>query len=156
MKIMAIDYGEKYIGIAVNEPVFMTVHGRDTLLRSVLACDIAHILELATKEDADLLLVGLPLGDDGAETKTSEKVRSFVKSLKKKMLYSSRTYKNMEVVFWNERFTTQDANLLLEEDAVPRKDRKRYLDKLSAMLLLEDYIAASSLGKNSKKREFHK
>lgn len=144
---MAIDYGEKYIGIAVNEPVFMTVHGRDTLLRRDLASDMAHILELATKEDADMLLVGLPLSDDGAETKTSEKVRSFVKNLKKKMLYSSKAYKRMEIVFWNERFTTQDANLLLEEDAVPRRDRKQYLDKLSAMLLLEDYIAASSCAK---------
>lgn len=143
-KIMAIDYGEKYIGIAVNEPHFMTVHGRDTLVRRDSSGDMAYILELATAEEADILLIGLPLSEDGTETKTSEKVRSFAKNLKKKMLYSSKAYRNMEFVFWNERFTTQDANLLLEEDAVPGRERKRYLDKLSAMLLLEDYIAAQN------------
>lgn len=150
MKIMAIDYGEKFIGIAVNEPVFMTVHGRDTLLRRDLSSDMAYILELATKEDVDMILVGLPLSEDGTETKTSEKVRSFVKNLKKKMLYSSKSYKNVDIVFWNERFTTRDADLLLEEDAVPRRKRKRYLDKLSAMLLLEDYISECLCGKSKK------
>lgn len=141
MKIMAIDYGEKYIGIAVNEPIFMTVHGRETLIRRNLSEDMAYLLDLMTKENIDRLVVGLPLNEDLQDTATSLKIRSFVKNLEKKMMYSSKEYKKVEVVLWNERFTTQDADVLLQEGSVPKRDRKKYLDQLSAVLLLENYIA---------------
>lgn len=141
MKIMAIDYGKKYIGIAVNEPIFMTVHGRETLIRRNLSEDMAYLLDLMTKENIDRLVVGLPLNEDLQDTATSLKIRSFVKNLEKKMMYSSKEYKKVEVVLWNERFTTQDADILLQEGSVPKRDRKKYLDQLSAVLLLENYIA---------------
>lgn len=141
MKIMAIDYGKKYIGIAVNEPIFMTVHGRETLIRRNLSEDMAYLLDLMTKENIDRMVVGLPLNEDLQDTATSLKIRSFVKNLEKKMMYSSKEYKKVEVVLWNERFTTQDADILLQEGSVPKRDRKKYLDQLSAVLLLENYIA---------------
>ncbi len=139
---MALDYGEKYIGIAVNEPLFNTVHGRDTLVRKNLASDISYILEQISNEDVGLLLVGLPLNEDGEETATSAKVRSFVRNIQKKMHYSSRNHKKVEIRFWNERYTTQDADLILEEKQIPRSERKKYIDKIAAILLLEDYLAA--------------
>lgn len=142
MKIMAIDYGEKYIGIAVNEPLFMTVHGRDTLVRKTLASDMAYLLQLMRREEVDLLVVGLPLNEAGEETVTSEHVRRFVKQLKKKMQYSAHGYSVVPIEFFDERYTTQDAHEILEADWIPKRERKRYLDKLSAILLLEAYLDA--------------
>lgn len=141
MKLMALDYGDKYIGIAVNEPLFMTVHGRDTLVRRSMAEDLSYLLRLASKEEIDLLVIGLPLNECGEETETSAKVRSFARQLNKKMRYSSSDYRPFETVFWDERFTTLDADLILEEDEIPRSERKKYVDKLAAVLLLENYIA---------------
>lgn len=140
MRIMALDYGEKYIGIAVSEPTFGTVHGRDTLVRSNLTSDVVCILEQIDREDVGLLLVGLPLNEEGEETRTSVKVRSFVRNLEKKMRYSSRNYRQVPIEFWDERYTTQDADELLNERNIPRSERKKYIDRIAAILLLEDYL----------------
>lgn len=144
---MALDYGEKFIGIAVNEPVFMTVHGRETLHRIKTSNDVEHILTLIQNEDVDLLIVGLPLNEKGEETATSEKVRVFVRNLEKKMKYSTKNYKLVRIELWNERYTTQDATLILEERGIPKSERKKYLDQLSAILLLENYISENQLDK---------
>lgn len=145
MKIVALDYGEKFIGIAVCEPVFMTVHPRKALARTVLARDIEYILTLLENESADLLVVGLPLNQCGEETETSARVRTFVRNLEKKMAYSTRGYRKVPVEFWDERYTTMDADLILEESGVPKSERKKDIDSLSAVLILEDYIGSKGL-----------
>ncbi len=147
MKIMALDYGSKFVGIAVNEEVFMTVHGRETLTRTSLLRDVEYILRLANDENIDLLVVGLPLNQDGEETETSEKVRVFVRNLQKKIKYSTNGYRDIPIEFWNERYTTQDAALVLKERGIPASERKKYLDQLSAIFILENYISENGLDK---------
>lgn len=141
-RVMALDYGEKYIGIAINDVLLFTAQGRPTLLRTNLRDDLAHILGLAKKEQVNTIVIGLPLSEDGTENPTSLRVRAFAKQLEKKIKYSTKGYEaDIAIEFWDERFTTQDADLLLSEGEIPKKNRKKYLDRLAAVLLLEDYLA---------------
>lgn len=141
-RVMALDYGEKYIGIAINDVLLFTAQGRPTLLRTNLRDDLAHILGLAKEEQVNTIVIGLPLSEDGTENPTSLRVRAFAKQLEKKIKYSTKGYEaDIAIEFWDERFTTQDADLLLSEGEIPKKNRKKYLDRLAAVLLLEDYLA---------------
>lgn len=146
---MALDYGEKYIGIAINDVLLFTAQGRPTLVRTNLRDDLAHILELATAEQVGTIIIGLPLSEDGADNPISLRVRAFAKQLEKKIKYSTKGYESdVAIEFWDERFTTQDADLLLSEGEIPKKNRKKYLDRLAAVLLLEDYLSSVGVPSN--------
>ncbi len=131
VKVIGLDVGEARIGVAVAEEGKPPAFGRGWIVRSDPAGDVARVRELAEREGAGRVIVGLPLRTDGEEGAQAAKVRAFARALEAA---------GLEVRFVDERFTTRLAARRLAH--LPRKKRqeKGRRDEASAVAILETYI----------------
>lgn len=147
MKILALDYGEKRIGIAVSSEDGSFVFPRPFIPRINRPRDLKALIEILNEEKIDLLLIGAPYNMDGSSGEAMEKVIAFKKALEKKLLYSTRVSGSPDLLLWDERLTTVDAQRILIDQDVSRKKRKQVVDSLAACLLLESYLREKGVNK---------
>lgn len=138
MKIMALDVGDKTIGVAISDELLMIAHGHSTIERVGVKKDTGKILELVKEHECLEVVVGLPLKLDGSDSIQTEKVREFEEALSNKL--KSNAMNNVQVVFQDERFTTSMAERVLIEADVSRKNRKAVIDKQAAVIILQSYL----------------
>jgi putative Holliday junction resolvase len=129
---MALDVGDRRIGIAVTDALGLTVQGRPTFLRRSLAEDVGHIEDLVRENAVSLLVVGHPTHMDGARTRQTEKTEAFAERL--------RSALGIRVVLWDERLTSVAAEEQLGSMGLSWRKRRRHVDELAATLILEDYL----------------
>lgn len=130
-RIIALDIGTVRIGVAVSDPLGMFAQGV-----AVLKAEGEWHEELAkiiAKYEKPKLLVGLPRRTDGSEGPEAGKMRETAEGLKAR-------FPELELEFWDERFTTTIAQQALLEADVSRKGRKERVDKIAATLLLQSYL----------------
>ena len=132
MRIMGLDFGERSIGIAISDESGWIASPRDTLRRSNLKKDMAKLTELARGEGVEEILVGMPLSMDGSEGPQARKVTAFIQSL--------RQHSGLQVRPWDERLTTVAAERALLEGNVSRARRKKVVDQVAAVVLLQSYL----------------
>ncbi len=133
MRYLAIDFGTKRIGLAVGEDNGFGAFPLTTLHRSrSLAHDLGELVRLLEKEQAEAVVVGLPLHADGAESKSSGLVREFVRAL------SRRT--TLPIHLADEFLSSSEAEDELISRDVSRKKRKEVLDQMAAVQILESYL----------------
>jgi putative Holliday junction resolvase len=132
MRVMALDIGDKRIGISLSDPLKITAQSLETLNRKNLKQDIAYICELLDKFEITELVVGLPKNMNGTIGPQAEKVQSFVNSLLK--------VKDIKVIYIDERLSTVTAEKTLIAGDVSRKKRKTVVDKLAATVILQTYL----------------
>ncbi len=133
-RILALDFGARRIGLAVSDPLGLTAQGLPTLERRNREQDIAALLSLATDREATLWLMGLPLHLSGNEGSQAHKARAFGEHL------AARS--GIPVEFWDERLTTVVAEGVLREAGVSLAKRRRAVDRLAAVILLQSYLEA--------------
>lgn len=135
MRIMGLDYGSKTVGVAISDPLLVTAQGIEIIRRESekkLRRTLARIEELAKEYEVEKIVLGFPkhlnnsVGDRGE------------KSLELKAMLERRC--GLEVVMWDERFTTVEANRTLIEGNVRRENRKDYVDMLAAVFILQGYL----------------
>ena len=134
-RILGLDYGAKTVGVAVTDALGLTAQGVETICRereTKLRRTLARIEELIAAYEVEHIVVGLPLHTDGSEGERAIKTREFAQ------LLESRT--KLPVEMWDERLTTVAADEILAESGVKKADRKQVVDKVAAVLLLEDYL----------------
>lgn len=133
--VLALDVGQARIGVARGEEGSPFAFGRGALRRGRQAEDVAAVARLAREEGAARIVVGLPRRTDGKDSKQTQRVRAFARALEAA---------GLEVVFEDERFTTQLAGRQLAGGPLPRGKRqeKGRLDEASAVLILESYLQA--------------
>lgn len=129
---MALDVGDKRIGIAVSDPLRITAQGLETLHRTVLKKDLIYLCELMEKLEVEELVVGLPKNMNGSLGPQAEKVEDFVQHLLK--------LKEIKVIYIDERLSTVTAEKTLIAGDVSRKKRKNIVDKLAATVILRTYL----------------
>ena len=133
-RIIALDVGDRRIGIAVSDPLGLTAQGIETYRRADNDPDedARYILHLAERYRPALLLFGLPRNMDGSYGYQSEKVREF----------SRIVLQNWDgpYDFYDERLTTVRAERILLEGNVRREKRKKVIDKMAACIILEGYL----------------
>jgi len=134
MRIMALDVGEKRIGVALSDPLKITAQGLKTYVRTTLTEDVAHLAHLITEYDVSELVVGLPKNIDGSIGFKAEEVQQFTEALLDKIA--------IDVVYVDERLTTVEAEHTLMESGVRRENRKKYVDKIAAVFILQGYLDA--------------
>ena len=136
-RILAIDYGTKRTGIAVTDPLQIIASGLTTVATGELFDFLAHYFK---EEEVETIVVGEPLHPDGNPAQIAHLVVGFVRKLKKE-------YPDKEVVMQDERFTSENAKQILLQSGIGQKKRrdKSLVDKISAALILEDYM--KSIGK---------
>ena len=138
MRAIALDIGDKTIGIAVSDPLMMTAQGITILDRTGIRKDADKVLGLIHEYECDTVVIGLPLNLDGSDSIQTQKVRDFRKLLENKM--RSTAVKGVSVVYQDERFTTKIAESVLIDADISRKKRKAVIDKQAAVIILQSYL----------------
>ena len=131
-RILALDLGQRRIGLAISDELGITAQGLDTLERTRLRDDLDRLAGLACERGVTLFLVGNPLHMSGREGRQSEWVRQFADKL------ISRT--SCRVQLWDERLTSVQAGRVLRESGISIQKRARAVDRLSAVLLLGSFL----------------
>lgn len=136
-RMIGLDVGDKTIGVAVSDPLMISAQGVCTVERVGARKDCDRIIEYIRQYEAELVVCGLPLMLDGTDSPQTEKVREFAKLLENKMRSSALKTK---LVFCDERFTTKIAESVMLQSGMKRKERKEYVDKQAAMIILQSYM----------------
>ncbi len=126
--------GKKRIGLAVSDLLGMTAVGLPTLHRTRIREDLAHLKALAEERSVTTLLIGRPLHMSGDESRQSEYTREFAERLSR--------FAGLPVVYWDERLTTAEAHRLMRDSGATLEQRKKAVDQMSAILLLESYLGS--------------
>ena len=134
-RVMALDYGDVRIGIALSDVTRFLASGLENYTRCGLEKDCQHIADLITSNNVRVVVIGLPLNMDGSSGVRVEKTKEFAEELKK--------YTTANIEFLDERLTSVSAEKILISADVSRKKRKQVLDKLSATIILQDYLDAN-------------
>ena len=131
-RIMGIDVGDKTIGVAISDTMFITAQPYETIKRSKAKFDIDRIEEIVNQNDISIIVVGLPKNMNNTIGPQSMKVISFVDLIKKRL--------NTEIVYEDERLTTVQSESVLIDMNVRRENRKKHIDKIAASLILQSYL----------------
>ncbi len=134
MRILALDFGERRIGVAVTDPTGVLAQPLETLERRPppSRAHLDQIAELALEYGAAKIVVGLPLHMDGRAGPEVEAARAFGLEVE------ART--GVPVDYIDERWTTREAERTLRELGVPGRKRRRHLDPIAASLILRTYL----------------
>ncbi|MDD2216763.1 MAG: Holliday junction resolvase RuvX [Eubacteriales bacterium] len=138
MKIMALDVGDKTIGVALSDDLLITAQGLTTIERVGIRKDTTAVLNLVKEYGCTTIVVGLPLNLDGTDSQQTGKVRECTTLLGNKLRSSG--LQEVEIVFQDERFSTLIAEKVLIEADVSRKKRKNVIDKQAATVILQSYL----------------
>ncbi len=138
MRKIALDVGDKTVGIALSDELAITAQGLMTLERVGIRKDTTKILQLVKEYQCDTIVIGLPKKLDGTDSIQTGKVYEFRTMLENKM--RSTGMKDVEVVWQDERLTTVMAEKVLIEADVSRKKRKKVIDKQAAVLIMQSYL----------------
>lgn len=139
MRIMGLDYGTKTVGVAISDALCLTAQGIETITRkeeNKLRRTCARIEELIREYEVERIVLGLPKHMNNDIGERAEK------SLEFKEMLERRT--GLEVVMWDERLTTVSAERTLMESGVRREDRKKNIDKIAAVFILQGYLDSIS------------
>ncbi|MEW6145183.1 MAG: Holliday junction resolvase RuvX [Thermodesulfobacteriota bacterium] len=132
MRILALDVGTKTIGVAVSDELGITANGVATLRRKDIEHDMAELGRIIERYSPSELLVGVPYRSDGSVGKRGEEIMRFAGILKDAF--------NIPVTYWDESFSTADAERFLIGADVGRKKRKKVIDKMAAVYILAEYL----------------
>ncbi len=132
-RILALDVGNKRIGVAVSDALGLTAQGVTVIHRRSLAHDLAEIGQLLTKYQTKRVVVGLPKNLNGTIGPQAELARQFAESLQEAH--------EVEVIWQDERLTTAAAERTLLSGDASRHKRKQVIDMLAAQMILETYLA---------------
>ncbi|MGD6818202.1 Holliday junction resolvase RuvX [Metabacillus sp. 84] len=134
MRVLGLDYGTKTIGVAVSDYLGWTAQGLETVKINEEGGDygLTRLSELIKTEEADKIVVGLPKNMNGTIGPRGEACQRFASLLEETF--------SLPVVLWDERLTTMAAERMLIEADVSRKKRKKVIDKMAAVMILQGYL----------------
>ena len=143
-RIVALDVGDRRIGIAVSDPLGITAQPLETYTRVGYGPDVRHIAEICKEYGTDQILSGLPRNMDGSQGFQVDKVREFAAKLEEQGLVVS---------FYDERMTTMLAEGALLEANMSRADRKKKVDMIAAVMILQSYLDAKAFERSAQEDE---
>ena len=135
MRIMGLDYGSKTVGVAMSDPLGITAQAVETIWRkdeNKLRKTCARIEELISEYEVERIVLGLPKHMNNDLGERAEKALAFGEMVKRRT--------GLEVVMWDERLTTVEAERTLIENNVRRENRKQYIDRIAAVFILQGYL----------------
>lgn len=133
--VMGFDYGDKRLGVAVSDLLWMVASSYKTIYRSDFKADIADIKKIIAEKEVGGIVYGLPLQMNGEEGETAAKVRAFAEKV-----YNET---HLPYTFWDERLSSSAMeNFLIKEVDMNRKRRKEVLDSSAASYILQGALDA--------------
>lgn len=143
-RIVALDVGDRRIGIAVSDPLGITAQPIETYTRVGYGPDVRRIAEIAKQYGTNRILCGLPRNMDGTQGFQVEKVREFAAKLEEQGLL---------IEYYDERMTTMLAESALLEANMRREDRKKKVDMIAATMILQSYLDAQAAFQSAQEDE---
>ena len=134
MRIMAIDYGDAHIGLAVSDPMGILAGDAWTMEEWDMSRAASRITQEAEKRGVSRFVLGLPKNMDGSEGPRAEKSREFKALLE--------TQSGLEVDLWDERRSSIEAHAILHESGKKEKAHRKTVDAVAASLILEGYLGS--------------
>jgi putative Holliday junction resolvase len=135
-RILALDLGKKRIGLALSDELGITAQGLPTLERRNKRTDFAELTRIVRENHVTRIVLGLPLRMSGEEGSQADWVRAFAEELK--------AFVDVPIDLRDERWTSKQAERVLAGSGVRNEDRKPAIDRISAMILLQDYLDSRS------------
>ena len=142
MRILGLDYGTKTVGVAVCDPLEYTAQGLEIIRRkedNKLRQTLARIEEIIQEYGVEKVVLGFPKHLNNTIGERAEKSIEFGQMIERRT--------GLPVIMWDERYTTVSANQILMESKVRREDRKEYVDKVAAAIILQGYLDMLSMKK---------
>jgi putative Holliday junction resolvase len=136
MRILAVDHGEKRIGIAISDPTGTIANPLTVIQHVSRAIDAAQVSTLAVEHDAGLIIIGQSFDEDGQPNLSGRRAARFAEALQ------SQT--DIPIQMWDESFSTQKARAARIQMGVSRKQRAGHLDQLAATVILQSYLDVHS------------
>ncbi|MBQ3337002.1 MAG: Holliday junction resolvase RuvX [Selenomonadaceae bacterium] len=133
MRALALDIGDKTIGVAASDLLGITAQGVETIRRTSNKEDLKRLGELVKNFEATTFVIGLPKNMDGTEGARCEVVKKFAEKI-------GAAFPEVNQIFWDERLSTVAATKNLIAADVSRKKRKKVIDKMAAVYILQGYL----------------
>ena len=141
MRVLAIDYGDKRIGLAVSDALRITSQPLKTIPNHNTDQVLQDLADIIAEYQVSLIVLGLPLNMDSSEGCRADISREFKETLNDKF--------DVPVVLQDERLSSAEVEKILLAGDVSRADRKNQRDKLAASIILQRYLAQIQGGKNN-------
>lgn len=135
MRIMGLDFGSKTVGVAISDSLLMTAQGIEIIRRkeeNKLRQTLSRIEELILEYEVREIVLGCPKNMNGTEGARVELTEEFKDKLERRT--------GLPVILWDERLTTVAADRTMMEAGIRRENRKEYVDKIAATLILQGYL----------------
>ena len=139
MRIMGLDYGAKTVGVAISDAMLMTAQPLETVRRersNKLRQTLARIEQLIDEYEVDKIVLGFPKKLNNEEADRCERTKEFGDMIERRT--------GLEIIYWDERLTTVAADAVLDEGGVRKENRKEFIDKIAASLILQGYLDSIS------------
>ena len=133
MRALALDIGDKTIGVAASDLLGLTAQGVETIQRTSNKDDLKRLGELVKNFEATPFIIGLPKNMDGTEGARCELVRKFAAKI-------SAAFPEVKQIFWDERLSTVAAEKNLIAADLSRRKRKKVIDKMAAVYILQGWL----------------
>ena len=139
MRILAIDHGEKRIGLAISDPTGTIANPLSVIQHVSRAIDAAQVATIASEQEAGIIVVGQSFDEDGQPNLAGRRAARFAEALQGQT--------DIPIQMWDESFSTQKARAARIQMGVSRKQRAGHLDDIAAMVILQSYLDAHSSAK---------
>lgn len=134
MRILAVDHGEKRIGLALSDATATIASPLKVIEHVSRAIDAAQVADLAVQNDVELIVIGQSFDEDGNPNPAGRKAARFADELKNQT--------DLPIQLWDESFSTQEARAARIELGVSRKNRAGHQDAFAAVVILQSYLEA--------------
>ncbi|MCD7738669.1 MAG: Holliday junction resolvase RuvX [Lachnospiraceae bacterium] len=135
MRIMGLDLGSKTVGVAISDPLLITAQGIEIIRRrdeNKLRQTLARIEELILEYEVGEIVLGFPKHMNNDIGERAQISMEFQEKLERRT--------GLKVTLWDERLTTVSADKIMMEAGVRRENRKEYVDKIAAVIILQEYL----------------
>ncbi len=139
MRILAVDHGEKRIGLALSDPTGTIASPLKVIDHISRLMDAAQVAALAQENEAGLIVIGQSFDEEGRPNLAGRRAAKFSQALQEQTA--------IPVVLWDESFSTQDARAARIELGVSRKKRSGHQDSLAAVVILQSYLESNRSSK---------
>ncbi len=136
-RLLGLDIGDRYIGIAVSDPLGLTAQPYRTYKRGTREDDLSFFGDVVEQFNVETLVCGLPLNMDGSESSQTRKAKNYAGFLKNALGLK-------EIKYVDERLTTLEADEILKRGGKKYKDKKKVIDTVAAQIILQEYIDANT------------
>lgn len=134
-RILGLDFGSKTVGVAVSDALLVTAQGVEIIRRqspNKLRQTLARIEEICKEYEVESIVLGYPKNMNNTEGERCEKTKEFKEMLERRT--------GLSVVLWDERLTTVAADNYMMESGIRREERKKYVDEIAAIFILQGYL----------------